>query len=475
MAASRLLSFLIVLGGASFIQSAQAETFQEALISAYNSNPGLMAARAQVREIDENYIQARAQGRINANIAGNLGYAITQASGSFVPGLPDQTFTREGSPSAAQLQVIQPLYQGGRVRALKSQAKANILAARQNLRNTEQDLLLSAARAYVDVLRNEEAARIRRNNVSVLARQEMAAKDRFDVGVGTLTDTAQAQSRLAIAEAGAAQAEAELQASRAIYVQLIGHMPVDLQSVPLFELPPTLEAAIARARQNNPGLLAAHFNQEAAKAGIDVAKSGSKPVVSLNGSLGGQRGQINGLPRTDQLAVTAQITVPLYSGGANRSRLRQARHAENRIGFEIRDAERSIDAAIRRLWARLEAAELILKSSLLQAQAAGIAFEGVELEQSVGTRTTLDVLDAEQEVLNSKLAVIDARKDLNVASFELLAIIGVFDAEGIRLPVDNYDPNDNFEHIKSDGLVRITQKYVPEKILSTVKEIGHKN
>jgi len=472
MTFSRAFSFLVLLGGLSFAGPVQAETFQEALISVYNSNPRLMAARAQVREIDENYIQARAQGRFNANLAGNLGYATTRASGSFVPGLPDQTFTREGTPSAAQLQIIQPLYQGGRVRALKSQAKASIMAARQNLRNTEQDLLLSAATAYVDVLRNEEAARIRRNNVSVLARQEMAAKDRFEVGVGTRTDIAQSQSRLAVAEAGVAQAEAELQSSRAVYTQIIGHMPVNLQTVPLFELPPTVEGAIARARQNNPGLLAAQFNQKAAKAGIDVAKSGSKPVVSLNGSLGGQRGQINGLPTADQAALTAQITVPLFSGGANRSRLRQARHAETRIGFEIRDAERSVDAAIRRLWAQLDAAQLVLKSSLLQVQAAEIAFEGVELEQSVGTRTTLDVLDAEQEVLNSKLSVIDARKNLNVATFELLTIIGVFDAEGIRLPVTSYDPNENFEHIKSDGLTRITQKYVPEKITSAIKKIG---
>ena len=235
----------------------QAETFEEALISVYQSNPRLKAARAQVREVDENYIQARAEGRLNANLSGSFDYATNRASGEIVPGLPDQTFRREGFPSAVQVQVIQPLYQGGRVRALKGQAKASILAAREQLRGTEQELLQQSANAYANVLRDEEAARIRRSNVGVLARQEMAAQLRFDVGTGTKTDIAQAQSRVAAAEAGLAAAEAQLQSSRATYTRLVGHIPVALEPIPQFELPPTVEAAIARARDNNPTLLAA--------------------------------------------------------------------------------------------------------------------------------------------------------------------------------------------------------------------------
>ena len=328
------------------------------------------------------------------------------------------------------------------------------------------------ANAYVNVLRDEDVARIRRNNVSVLARQEMAAKDRFDVGVGTKTDIAQAQSRLAAAESGLAQADSQLQASRATYIRVIGHTPVDLQSIPVFELPPNLETALALARDNNPSLLAARYNKEAAKSAIGVAKSASKPVISLNGSLAGQRRQIAGLPTNDQAAISAQIRIPLYSGGNNQSRIRQAKQAETRMGFEIRDVERSIDEGVRQIWAQLDAARLALKSSRLQVQAAEIAFEGVELEQSVGTRTTLDVLDAEQEVLNSKLSEIDAKLNLNRATFQLLTVLGVFDATGIRLPVDYYDPEKNFNAVKSDGLVRITDKFVPEPVISTIKKIG---
>lgn len=458
----QLLFLLAVSSSLVSSQNGLAATFEEALISVYNSNPRLMAARAQLREIDENYIQARAQGRLNANISGNLGYATNRSSGAFIPGLPDQSFSREGTPSAAQFQVIQPLYQGGRVRALKSQARAGIMAARQQLRGTEQELLLLGANAYLDVLRDEEIARIRRNSVSVLARQELAAQERFVVGVGTRTDIAQAQSRLAASESGVAAAEAELQSSRANYIRFIGHMPVDLGPVPKYELPPTVESAIALARENNPNLLAAIHNKDAAKAAIGVAKSASKPIISLNGTLGGQRGQINGLSKADQAALMAQITIPLSSGGANKSKLRQARHADERIGFEIRDAERSIDAAVRQIWAQIDAAQQAVKSSRLQVQAAEIAFEGVELEQSVGTRTTLDVLDAEQEVLNAKLSLIRAERNLDGATFQLLSILGVFDAEGIRLPVGLYDPIENFEAIKDDKLRLLTRKVLPD-------------
>ena len=435
-----------------------AETFEEALVSVYQSNPRLKAARAQVREVDESYIQARAEGRLSSSLSGSYDYATNRASGEIVPTAPDQTFSREGFPSAVQVQVIQPLYQGGRVRALKGQAKASILAAREQLRGTEQDLLQQSANAYANVLRDEEAARIRRSNVSVLARQEMAAQARFDVGAGTKTDIAQAQSRVAAAEAGVAAAEAQLQSSRATYIRLIGHIPVDLAPIPRFELPPTLEVAIARARQNNPTLLAATHNRTAAKSAIDIAKSASKPVVSLNGTLGGQRGQINGLAEGDQFSFGAQFVVPLFSGGRNKSRVRQARHADTRMGFEIKDLGRALDEGVRQTWAQLDAVRQALESSRLQVEAAEIAFEGVELEQSVGTRTTLDVLDAEQEVLNSKLSQINAERDVNVTTFQLLTVLGVFDATAMRLPIDLYDSSENLESEKEDGFSRLSKK-----------------
>ena len=463
------LAILAVLSSGSL---ASAETFQEALISVYNSNPRLQAERARVREVDENYIQARAQGRLTANVSGNYGYTNSRSRGaSFVPGIPAASNYDEGFPRAAQIQVIQPLYQGGRVKALKRQAKSSILAARESLRNAEQSIFLSAANAYIDVIRDEETARIRRNNVMVLSRQQLAAKDRFDVGEGTRTDIAQAQSRQAAAESGLAQAEAQLQASRATYARIIGYPPVDLQTPPRFELPSSLQVAIGLARDNNPQLLAAYFNEEAAGAAIDVAKSASRPVLSLNGTGSVSRSQVLGFSEADQAALTANITVPIFSGGLNRSRVRQAKHAKTRLAFEARDTELAVDQTVAQIWAQLDAARLSLRASRQQVTAAEVAFEGVDLEQKVGTRTTLDVLDAEQEVLNAKLSVVEAERNLNAATFQLLTTLGVFDVEGIRLPVDEYDPNANFEAVRYKGMTEVVDRYVPDFLIEGAESL----
>ncbi len=451
--------FAAIMSAMLFYAPLQAETFQEALISAYQSHPRLKAERARLSEIDETYIQARAQGRFSANASGSVAYSETSATGSFF-GSPSQSFSASGTPSQGQVEIIQPLYQGGRVRALKTQSKANIFASREILRQSEQEIMLATATAYVDVLRDEEAARIRRNNVSVLARQSLASQTRFEVGAGSRTDVAQSESRIAAAEAGLAQADAALASSRAIYKQFVGHIPVDLQNAPQFQLPATLAEAQLRALENNPQLLAAQFNIQAAEAGIDVAKAAGKPVVSLNGTYGVQRGQITSFDRGDQGALTAQIRVPIFSGGANKSARRQAEHAKRRLGFELKDAERNVAAQTAQLWAQLDAARRILTASEAQVGAAEIAFEGVELEQSVGTRTALDVLNAEQELLTAKLAVTDAQRSVDIASFQLLAMMGAFDAVSIRLPIEFYDTQSNFNDIRSDGLGRFSKKYI---------------
>jgi len=463
------LAILAIIGSAN---AASAETFQEALISVYNGNPRLQAERARVREVDENYIQARAQGRLNASGSASYSYENTRTPGNSSPFFGSSGGLQEGSPKAAQIQIIQPLYQGGRVKALKKQAKSSILAAREGLRNAEQSIFLSAANAYIDVLRDEETARIRRNNVSVLARQELAANDRFEVGEGTRTDIAQAQSRLAQAESGLAQAEAQLQSSRASYTRIIGHPPVDLQPVPQFALPNNLGAAMSLARESNPQLLAAYFNEEAGAASIDVAKAAGRISVSLNGNFSSARDQVLSFTSVDQTTIAAQVTIPIWSGGTNNSRIRQAKHAKTRLAFETRDTERAVDQTVAQIWAQIEAARLSLKASKQQVTAAQVAFEGVDLEQKVGTRTTLDVLDAEQEVLNARLSVVDAERNLNTATFQLLTTLGVFDVEGIRLPVETYDPADNFEAVKYRGLDALVDRYVPETVQNIADEIA---
>ncbi len=442
--------------------AAFAETLQEALISAYNTNPGLMAERARLREVDESFVQARAQGRLTSSLSGSMGYTAVRLPNTNLLGQRTGGFTTiDTEPRSVQLQVIQPLYQGGRVRALKSQAKAGVLAAREGLRDAEQSLFLRVAATYSNVLRDEETAKIRRNNVRVLSRQLQAATDRFEVGEGTRTDIAQAETRLAAADIGLAQADAQLQISRSTYIRVVGHPPADLQPVPLFVIPETLDGATAIARDNNPQLLAAMLNERAAEAAIDVAKSSSRPTLSINGTLSSIDRQVGNIERADSAAITAQLSIPIFSGGLNRSRVRAAGHARTRSMFETRDTERALDEAVAQIWAQLDSANRSLVSSRAQVKSAEFAFEGVQLEQQLGTRSMLDVLNAEQELLNAKLTVVNAEAAVQSTEFQLLAAMGAFDAQSIQLPVRYYDPVQNFESVKYLGLDKNIDTYVP--------------
>ena len=439
---------LLTLGLSTMSIPAFAEDFQTALVSAYQRSNLLHAERARVREIDENYVQAQAQGRVSVVGTASAGFSRSETPVTIFGG-----GIQKLKPRTAQLSIIQPLYQGGRVKGLKSQAKAGILSARQGLRNAEQNVLFSAASAYLDVIRDEQAAKIRRNNVNVLTRQQFAAQSRFDVGEGTRTDIAQAEARLASADIGLSQAEAQLAVSRAAYVRYMGHAPHALSAPPKFVLPETLLTAQLRARANNPQIVASRYNENATKAGIRVAKSAHKPIISLNGGLQGSRDR-----RSESASIIAQIRVPIFSGGMNQSQVRAAKHAQIRSRFETREAEQAIDEAVANLWAQVIASGRALDSSRKQVAAAEIAFEGVELEQQVGTRTTLDVLNAEQELLNAKLTVIQAVRNLDLASYQLLVTMGGFDAYSLQLPVALYDPSKNFGEVTVGVLGGVSEK-----------------
>jgi outer membrane protein len=443
--------------------SSYSETLQDVLASVYRSNPVLQAERARLREVDETYIQARAQGRpqLTAGAEANYTWNQTPETGGFF-GFSGGEVT--GAPYSGQVSLVQPIYQGGRLKALRRQAKASILAARAGLENAENNIFLSAANAYVDVLRDEETARIRRNNVMVLTRQLTASNARFEVGEGTRTDIAQSQSRLAAAEAGLAQADAQLAVSRAQFVRIVGRSPQQLAPAPDFVLPPSLEAATALARENNPQLMAAYYNELAGEAGIDVAKSASRPSLTMNGSVLAAREQLQGISETDQAAVGLTLSMPIFSGGLNKSRVRQAKHVKTRLAFLTRDTERAVDQTVAQIWAQMEAAKTVVSTSRRQVDAAEIAFEGVTLEQQVGTRDQLDVLNAEQEVLNAKLNLVNAERNYDSAVFQLLSVIGVMDAEGIALPIESYDPTAYLGGVAYDGLERAVDRFVPEAV-----------
>lgn len=458
---------VISLSSVTFSMGAQAESLQEALISAYQNHPRLQAARAQLRELDENYVLARAQGSLKSSLSGNAAISVNRTPSLTIPIEGFDSFVTSGTswstPTAAQLQFIQPIYQGGRVSALKSQARSGILAAREGLRSTETELFVDAANAYVDVIRDEEAARIRRLNVQVLMRQKEAADSRFELGAGTRTDVALAESRLAGAKIGLAQADSVLQISRAKFREATGHLPENLEPLPRFSMPGTEIESVSLARDNNPALLAARYNEEAGDAAIKAAKSAGKPVVSLTGNLGGTALQ-GSFPQTAQSAsIGAQVTIPLITGGVNRSGIRSAENARTRLMLEARDAERRIDGLIMQAWARKTAAEKMLRASQVQISASEIALEGVQLEREVGTRNALDVLNAEQELLEAKLRVINSRSDVEKANYGILALTGGFDAVSLNLATIYYDPEDNFQDVTSDGIIDVIEDIIPAK------------
>lgn len=446
---------------------AQAETLEEALVSAYNHSPKLKAERARLKEIDESYIQARAQGKLTSSLSGTASINTSRTPGLDIP-IPGfdnviNSGTTVSTPIAAQVQVIQPIYQGGRVAALKSQARASIEAAREGVRAQETQWLLDTAYTYVDVLRNEEQARIRRNNLQVLMRQKEAAESRFEVGAGTRTDMAQAEARMAGARVGLAQAEAQLQISRADYRRLTGHMPESLKPLPKFVLPDSEARAVELAHANNPGLMASIHNEAAGDARIKVAKSANKPTVALTGNLSAIREQAGFPDRAETAVIGAQVTVPLTTGGLNRSRVREAENARTRLMFETRDTKFQLNAAIMQAWAGLQAAREGLRASQVQVQAAELAFEGVQLEKDVGRRTALDVLNAEQEVLEARLSIINSRSEVEKAGFAILALTGGFDAVSLALPTEYYDPQDNLDAIIADDNFGVIDNILPEK------------
>ena len=439
-------------------ETASADTLKDALASAYNKNPRLQAERARLRETDEGYIQARAQSRPSVALSGVVSGSAVRTPFSFGSlGADNSSVTVTGTPAAAQLEIIQPVYQGGRLKAQRAQAHASILAAREGLKNSEQQIFLSAATAYIDVLRDEQTAAFRRRNFMALSRQLEAAQISFDVGAGTRTDIAQAQGRVAGAEIGLAAADAGLESSRAVFRRIVGRNAVDLQPIPQIIIPSSREEALNIALRNNPQINAARLNYDASDYGIDIAKSLKKPSLSLNATAAAQREQILGFSQADALTISAQVRVPLFSGGGNKSRVRQAQHAKTRLGFEVRDAELQVTQMIEQAWAQIQAAQRSFTAGQSQVQATRIAFEGVELEQHVGTRTVLDVLDAEAEVLNAEINLLAAQRNLDGAIFQLLAVMGTFNVEGLGVPVDVYVPADNLEAIKADGFDRLSK------------------
>ncbi len=435
-----------LVGGVSLLAMAgmaQAQSLDEAMIQAYNTNPTLQAERARLRATDEQRVQAQAGRLPTVSASASISRQHTESSSTFVLGGQNLTSqsTSDATPKNYSLTATQTLYQGGRIDGAIDQATAVIMASRENLRSVEQTVLVDAVTAFMDVRRDAQVVEIRRNNVDVLAQHLQAARDRFEVGEITRTDVAQSEARLSGAQAQLAAAQAQLSVSRAAYERVTGQPPATLDNPPeLTGLPDNLADAAEFAFANSPQLRAAQFNEEASQHAIRIARGALRPEVSLQASASAARDSNFTGDERDSVSVMGRVSVPILTGGLNRSRVRAAVAQEEQARFQVREARRLVTEGVTNAWSGYVASLAVIESSRQAVRANEIALDGVEQEAYVGIRTTLDVLDAEQELLESRLTLVTAERDAYVAGFRLLQAMGAVSAEQLDLAVDYYDP-----------------------------------
>lgn len=413
--------------------SAHAETLADAIALAYQTNPTLQGQRASQRALDEGVTQARTSYRPQAAVTADATWGKTQSG-------------FESASSGATLGVSQNLYTGGRISSAVSAAEADVRTGREGLRGVEASVLQAVVTAYVDVRRDQERLRISQDNVAVLQRQLDEAKARFEVGEITRTDVAQAEARLAGARATLASAQAQLAISRASYAAVVGQNPGDLAPEPSLEalLPKSVEEAFTAAEETSPGILAAEASEEASRARVAQARAARRPTVTASGSVGFDATNIYGGDQFEdyQRSVGGAVTVkvPIFTGGLTNSQVRAAIERNNADRAGIEEARRSALRTVSQAWNALNGARANLAANEEQVRATKIAFEGVRQEAQVGLRTTLDVLNAEQELRNAELALANAHRDEYVASAGLLAAMGKLEARYLTPEVALYDP-----------------------------------
>lgn len=454
---------------------ASAETLADAIALAYQNNPTLQAQRATQRALDENYVQARTGWRPTLSLGGSMTYNENRTprfalgrddNGDGIPDtFPNTPTINEGNTAQIGLSFSQPLWTGGRVAASVNAANADVLAGRENLRRVEAQVLTSVIQAYADTRRDQETLRIRQENVNVLTRQLQESNARFDVGEVTRTDVAQSQARLSQAQALLQSAVAQLAITRATYATLVGQNPGDLEPEPslAFLLPTDPDEAYKVAEQFNPQLRAQQFTEQASRARVAGAHAERMPNVTASVTYGFGGPAIPNRPLdpfesqlySRQTRATINATIPLFNGGLTSSRIRQTVERNNADRITVEGVRRNVLQGVTQFWSQLIAARANISSSDEQVRAARIAAEGTRQEQQVGLRTTIDVLNAENELRQAELNAVSSRRDEYVAAANVLAVMGRLEGKNLIPSAPQYDAAKNFRKL------RITWGWVP--------------
>ncbi len=418
---------------------ASAETIAQALAATYRSNPQINSARAQTRSDDENVAIAKSDLRPIISAFSTVTGRSTSLEGR------GTTNTLDGSIG---LQVQQNIFQGFRVRNAIRQSEAGVLASRELLRNTVQNVLFDASQAYMDVLRDIALIEIRRRNVIFLEEQARAEQERFNVGENTRTDVAQTRARLASARAALSLAGANLATSRAVYRQLVGRDPRGLVGGFPFGrfIPNQLEGAIVVGQNGHPIILASIHQADAQAFAVKQAEGALLPSVSVESTFQHNE-SFNTSSDPNSATITGRLSVPIYQGGGVSARVRQAKEQYGLRKVEIDVAREQVRAAVATAWATLEASAGSIAAANEGVAAAEIALTGAQEEQRVGQRTTLDVLNQQQELLNARETLIIAERDQVVSSFALLSAMGRLTAETLGLDTPVYDPTEHYQAV----------------------------
>jgi outer membrane protein len=443
----------VEVGSAAPAQNAQpTTTLRDAMVLAYNTNPGLQSERANQRANDENVPIAKAAGRPGLN---------GTASASTSPYDSDSSQLNPTRTGNVGLNLSVPIYTGGAVRNSVRGAETRVDAGRASLRGAEADLFTDTVTAYVDVLRFEAIVRLNQQNVHVLEVNLQATRDRFEVGDLTRTDVAQSEARLALAQSQLRTAEAALIGSRENYIRVVGAAPGVLAQPPALPgIPVDVQDAEQTALANNPNLEAAQKQRDATRFDVNAAKASRLPTVSVGvgstyynylGSLSSQARTLTGLsPDGISTTLGAQVNLPLFQGGRPAAQIRQAQAREASAMETVTLTERGVIAQVRSAYANYSSAQRVIESTRVAVEANRLSLEGVRAENSVGTRTILDILNAEQELLNSQVNYVTAERDAYVAGFQLLAAMGRAEANDLNLdggPL--YDPGANYNRVKN--------------------------
>jgi outer membrane protein len=431
---------------------AAADTLEWALVQAYQNNPSLNAQRASLRATDENVPQALSGYRPKLSVTATGGYNY-QNSTSVIPLGGVLTTTQFGQnfyTRTVGATGTYTLYNGMQTANRTRQAESQVDAARETLRVTEQQVLLDAATAYMNLLRDQAVLELQRRNVEVLTEQLKQTRDRFNVGEVTRTDVAQAESRLAAGRSQLLAAQSQYVTSRANYRRVIGVEPGNLApGTPVDRLSPNVLArAIAQGEAQSPSVLAAAYGVDVAELAVKISEGALYPSVAITGSvLQGQNPAFEVIKST-QGSLIGQLTIPIYQGGAEYSAIRQSKETlgQQRLSLDVnRDQAR---ATVVQSWGQLDAAKAQIESTTAQVNAAEIALNGVREEARVGQRTTLDVLNAQQELVNARVALVTAQHDRVVASYTLLAAVGALSMPRLGLNVLIYDPMVHYQQVR---------------------------